>query len=120
VSQEGLDKEKKTYTNPKSGLTYKCFDQVLDPASSLKDKTGTVASRGCLLASGATITSAFCPSVTLKDCFKTVNHRTADKAVEKMSNNKWTAKALLKREHGNRTHEQCQKAQKEIEENLQK
>ena len=34
--QEGFDKEKKTYTNPKSWLTYKCIDQVLDPAGNLK------------------------------------------------------------------------------------
>lgn len=119
-NKKGLDKEKKTYTNAKSGLTYKCFDQVLDPASKLKDKSGAVASRGCLLASGATITSAFCPTVTLTDCFKNVNHQTADKAVEKMSNNKWTAKALLKWEHDKRTHKECEIAQKEIEENLEK
>lgn len=118
--QDWLDKKSKTYTNAKSGLTYKCFDQVLDPASSLKDKSGTVASRWCLLASGATITSDFCPSVTLTDCFKNVNHRTADRAVEKMSNNKRTSKALLKWEHSNRTHKECETAQKEIEENLEK
>ena len=118
-NQEGLDKEKRTYTNAKSGLTYKCFDQVLDPAGKLKYPDGkTVGDRGCLLASGATITSALCPSVTLKDCFNNVRHRTADRAVEKMSNNKRTSTAVLKGEHGNRTKAECKEAQKKIEENL--
>lgn len=119
--QEGFDKEKKTYTNPKSNLTYKCFDQVLDPAGKLKYPDGkTVGYRGCLLASGATITSALCPSVTLTDCFNNVRHRTADKAVEKMSDNKRKATALLKWENWNRTKAECKEAQKKIEENLQR
>lgn len=120
--QDGLDKEKKTYTNPKSGLTYKRIDQVLDPAGKLKYPGGkkTVASIWCLLASGCTITSAFSPSVTLEDCFKTVRHWTAGKDVPKMSDNKQKSEALLKGEHGNRTKAECKKAQEKIEENCEK
>ncbi len=120
--QEGFDKEKKTYTNPKSWLTYKCIDQVLDPAGKLKypDRKKTVASIWCLLASGCTITSALSPSVTLESCFNNVRHWTADKAVAKMSDNKRKSEALLPWEHGNRTKEQCKQAQTKIEENLEK
>ncbi len=120
--QEGFDKEKKTYTNPKSWLTYKCIDQVLDPAGNLKYPGGkkTVASIWCLLASGCTVTSALSPSVTLENCFNNVRHWTADKAVAKMSDNKRKSEALLSWEHGNRTKAEEQHAQAKIEENLEK
>lgn len=120
--QEGFDKEKKTYTNSKSGLTYNCIDQVLDPAGKLKYPGGkkTVSSIWCLLASGCTVTSALSPSVTLESCFNNVRHWTADKAVPKMSDNKWASEALLPWEHGNRTKIQEQQAQAKIEKNLEK
>ena len=120
--QEGFDKEKRTYTNSKSGLTYNCIDQVLDPAGKLKYPGGknTVASIWCLLASGCTITSALSPSVTLESCFNNVRHWTADKAVPKMSDNKRKSEALLPWEHGKRTKSEEQQAQAKIEKNLEK
>lgn len=119
-----VDKGKNTYTNPISGLTYKRIDQVTDPAGKLRyswKRSGkTVANIWCLLASGCTVTSALCPEVTLTDCFNNVRHWTADKAVAKMSNNKWKSEALLSWEHGNRTKTQEQKAKEKIIENLKK
>jgi len=119
-----VDNGKNTYTNPISGLTYKRIDQVTDPAGKLRyswKRSGkTVANIWCLLASGCTVTSALCPEVTLTDCFNNVRHWTADKAVAKMSNNKWKSEALLSWEHGNRTKAQEQKAKEEIIENLKK
>lgn len=124
TSHEVLDDKWKTYTNPISGLTYRRIDQVTDPAGKLRypwKRSGkTVADIWCLLASGCTVTSALSPEVTLKDCFNTVRHRNANDAVEKMSNNKWKAEALLKWQSGKRNKSDCEKAKEKIIENLEK
>lgn len=64
-NQEGLDKEKKTYTNAKSGLTFNMYDQS-DPRRWNKKKNGgtTMKQTGCLLTSAAVIHSMVDPSIT--------------------------------------------------------
>lgn len=55
-AQEGLDKEKKTYRNPKSGLTYNLYDQN-DPRrrNKRKNRGSTMNESGCLLTSASVI-----------------------------------------------------------------
>ena len=94
--QEGLDKEKKTYTNPKSGLTFNIYDQC-DPrrwSHTYKKGTTTMRKTGCLLTSAAVIHSAIDPSITPDFYRKNYAGRFAYDSVPKATQHKIEAKKL--------------------------
>ena len=95
-NQDGLDKEKKTYTNPKSGLTFNIYDQC-DPrrwSHTYKNGTTTMRKTGCLLTSAAVIHSAIDPSITPDFYRQNYAGRFAYDTVPKATQHKIEAKKL--------------------------
>jgi len=111
-AQEGLDKEKKTYTNSKSGLIFNLYDQA---------KYGKkLAATWCMLTSAACVSSAIDKSLTPVSYYKKYPHGFVYDSIPKMTNNKLQSKVLLPGEKNKWTESQVKQAQIEIEKNLEK
>ena len=112
-NQEGLDKEKNTYTNSKSGLTYNLYDQA-------KRNNKDLAARWCMLTSAACISSAVDRSITPVDYYNKHRHSLVYNSIPKMTNNKIESKVLLPGEKTKWPKEKTQQAIEEMIKNLEK
>ena len=112
-NQDGLDKEKKTYTNPKSGLSFNIYDQA-------KRNNKNLAARWCMLTSAACISSAVDKSITPVDYYNKHRHSLVYNSIPKMTNNKIQSKVLLPGEKNKWPKEKTQQAIEEMIKNLEK
>ena len=119
-NQDGLDKEKKTYTNPKSGLTYNLYDQN-DPRRWNKKKNGgtTMNQTGCNLTAAAVIHSMIDPSITPDFYRQHYAGRLPYNSIPKASKNKIQSKVLLPGEKNKWPKEKTQQAIEEMIKNLE-
>ena len=119
--KEGLDKEKKTYRNPKSDLTFNLYDQN-DPRRWNKRKNWgwTMNESGCLLTSAAVIHSMIDPSITPDYYRKNYAGRSPYDSIPKASHNKIQSKVILSGHTKNLKDEVVKQAQTELEKNLEK
>ncbi len=110
TAPESRERIGKTYTNPKSWLTYNLYDQALWSRWKLKYKwwNTTVADIGCMITSAACVTSAIDPLKTPKDFFESYPHTHVFKSIPKITN-RWKAKQITQGDK-----------QQQIEDNLKK
>ena len=121
VTEDWLDREKKTYTNPKSGLTFCIYDQA-DPRRWNKMKNGgtTMNQTGCLLTSAAVIDSVYNPSHTPDYYRQHYAGRFPYDSIPKASGNKLQSEVLLPGENNKWPKEKTQRAITEMIKNLEK